>query len=319
MNNIISKISLLKVVLSTMVVCACSPGAKKSEADKKTSMEVLEEVKDIQAVGKIVPSVADVVISSMVAGRINKILVSEGDSVRIGQALLEMERGEADLDVQQAKLQLDRLGADLKVAQEEVRKAELVVDERRQKYETSRRLLERNAETKETVALDYSSLQQQESTLKGLKKKLESQKLAMAEQGIVVQKAAKQQKELLVSALGSGIVSDLNMSVGQQVSSNEELGRIVKVDNPIVEAEVDELFANEVKIGQEVLIYPMPNKQEGNRGVIIYVNPILSNKSIFYETANEAQDRRVRRIKIQIKDRTDLVINTKVDCVIKIR
>lgn len=302
-----------------MVVCACSPGAKKSEADKKTSMEVLEEVKDIQAVGKIVPSVADVVISSMVAGRINKILVSEGDSVRIGQALLEMERGEADLDVQQAKLQLDRLGADLKVAQEEVRKAELVVDERRQKYETSRRLLERNAETKETVALDYSSLQQQESTLKGLKKKLESQKLAMAEQGIVVQKAAKQQKELLVSALGSGIVSDLNMSVGQQVSSNEELGRIVKVDNPIVEAEVDELFANEVKIGQEVLIYPMPNKQEGNRGVIIYVNPILSNKSIFYETANEAQDRRVRRIKIQIKDRTDLVINTKVDCVIKIR
>ena len=302
-----------------MVVCACSPGAKKSEADKKTSMEVLEEVKDIQAVGKIVPSVADVVISSMVAGRINKILVSEGDSVRIGQALLEMERGEADLDVQQAKLQLDRLGADLKVAQEEIRKAELVVDERRQKYETSRRLLERNAETKETAALDYSSLQQQESTLKGLKKKLESQKLAMAEQGIVVQKAAKQQKELLVSALGSGIVSDLNMSVGQQVSSNEELGRIVKVDNPIVEAEVDELFANEVKIGQEVLIYPMPNKQEGNRGVIIYVNPILSNKSIFYETANEAQDRRVRRIKIQIKDRTDLVINTKVDCVIKIR
>lgn len=302
-----------------MVVCACSPGAKKSEADNKTSMEVLEEVKDIQAVGKIVPSVADVVISSMVAGRINKILVSEGDSVRIGQALLEMERGEADLDVQQAKLQLDRLGADLKVAQEEIRKAELVVDERRQKYETSRRLLERNAETKETAALDYSSLQQQESTLEGLKKKLESQKLAMAEQGIVVQKAAKQQKELLVSALGSGIVSDLNMSVGQQVSSNEELGRIVKVDNPIVEAEVDELFANEVKIGQEVLIYPMPNKQEGNRGVIIYVNPILSNKSIFYETANEAQDRRVRRIKIQIKDRTDLVINTKVDCVIKIR
>ncbi|MDR2282297.1 MAG: efflux RND transporter periplasmic adaptor subunit, partial [Sphingobacterium sp.] len=113
--------------------------------------------------------------------------------------------------------------------------------------------------------------------------------------------------------------SDLNMSVGQQVSSNEELGRIVTVDNPIVEAEVDELFANEVKLGQEVLIYPMTNRNEGKKGVIIYVNPILSNKSIFYETANEAQDRRVRRVKIQIKERTDFVINTKVDCMIKIR
>ncbi len=318
MNNIISKISLY-TVLSVPLFCACSSATKKQEADQKTPVEVLEEVKDIQAVGKVVPSVADVVISSMTTGRINKVFVNEGDFVRLGQVLLEMERIETDLEVQQAKVQLNRLGTDLKVAQEEIRKAELVVDERRQKYETSRRLFERNAETKETVALDYSSLQQQESTLKGLKKQLESQKLAMAEQDIVVQKVNRQQNELRVNALGTGIVSDLNMSVGQQVSSNEELGRIVTVDNPIVEAEVDELFANEVKLGQEVLIYPMTNRNEGKKGVIIYVNPILSNKSIFYETANEAQDRRVRRVKIQIKDRTDFVINTKVHCMIKIR
>ncbi|MFD2556231.1 HlyD family secretion protein [Sphingobacterium tabacisoli] len=318
MNNIISKIALY-TVLFVPLFCACSSATKKQEVDKKTPIEVLEEVKDIQAVGKIVPSVADVVISSMTMGRIHKVFVSEGDSVQLGQTLFEMERVEANLEVQQAKLQLDRLGADLKVAQEEIRKAELVVDERRQKYETSRRLFERNAETKETVALDYSSLQQQESTLKGLKKQLESQKLVIAEQDIVVQKVGRQQNELRVNALGAGILNDLNMSVGQQVSSNEELGRIVTIDNPIVEAEVDELFANEVKLGQEVLIYPMTNRNEGKKGVVIYVNPILSNKSIFYETANEAQDRRVRRIKIQIKDRSDFVINTKVDCTIKIR
>jgi len=112
---------------------------------------------------------------------------------------------------------------------------------------------------------------------------------------------------------------DLTAHVGQSISSTTELGKIVNVVEPIVEAEVDELFAQDVKVGQLVTISQVGSKDKAIEGHVIYTSPILSNKSILYETANEGEDRRVRKIKIQLSTNNELAINAKVDCTIKIK
>src|SRR5690606_11310696 len=183
----------------------------------------------------------------------------------------------------------------------------------------SKRLYEQDAETKEKMSTDYSNWQQQELTLKGLQQKQQAQQASAYEQQLEIQKAQNTRSDFQIIAASSGVITDLVAKVGQSVQVAMELGKIIDVEQPMVEAEVDELFVNDVKVGQSVLIFPVGRKDQAANGRISYLSPILSEKSILYETANEGQDRRVRKIKIEIEGNNVLTINSKVDCTIKIR
>lgn len=86
----------------------------------------------------------------------------------------------------------------------------------------------------------------------------------------------------------------------------------------IVRAEVDELFSQKLKVGQQVDIHYAGSQEVIAKGDIKMLSPYLKKKSLFSEKANDQEDRRVREVRISIKDNTDLVINSKVECVIKL-
>ncbi|MBL1409388.1 HlyD family secretion protein [Sphingobacterium faecale] len=316
MNSIINKTAFLGI-LCTLWCYSCSSGGE-TEVDRGRK-EILDEISDVRAIGKLTPSTADVIISSSVVGRVKEIFVKDGDSVGIGQVIAQLESEDAYLDLQRAQLEMSRLKVDIKTTEEEIAKATTILEERSQKYQTSRRLVELNAETKEVLEGDRSSWRQQKATLRGLQSQLEAQRLVLEEQNVNIKKVGKLYANLHIEAVGDGIINDLNVRLGQYIEPGQELGRIITTSNPIVEAEVDELFANEVKVGQKVSVYAVTSGDKSIRGELVYVSPILSNKSIFYDTANEAQDRRVRRVKIKLEEESGFVINTKVDCEIKIK
>ena len=56
------------------------------------------------------------------------------------------------------------------------------------------------------------------------------------------------------------------------------------------------------------------NAEQIASGKVIYVSPVLTNKSILFETANEGEDRRVRKIKILPAEHQNLLLNGKVEC-----
>src|SRR5690606_36006284 len=122
-----------------------------------------------------------------------------------------------------------------------------------------------------------------------------------------------------IMATKVGIVVDLMVKLGQSGAIALEVGQSVGVRLPIVEAEVHEMFAHEIRIGQQVVLAAVGRADTVAQGVISYVSPILSDKSILYETANGGADRRVRRVKITLHEDDNLAINAKVDCKIQIR
>ncbi|ERJ58143.1 HlyD family secretion protein [Sphingobacterium paucimobilis] len=318
MNNIINK-PLFFVGLVALLSYGCSSSENKESVSARSGGEILKEVKDIQAIGKVTPSVPDAMISSTASGQIEEVFVNEGDFVRKGDVLLQLDVAQASLDVEQAALELERLRLGMRATEEDITKAVLVLEERTRKYEVSKRLVDRDAETKEVLAADYSNLVQQRATLKALQQQLEAQRVGLDEQRVNVKRSGKQRAELRITATSDGVIDNFDAHLGQSVGLHEKLGHIVTVSNPIIEAEVDELFANSVHVGQEVSVYTMVDQAAAVKGELIYVSPMLSNKSIFYETANEAQDRRVRRVKIRVAGESGLVINTKVNCVIKVK
>lgn len=307
------------VLFTSILFVALSSCGNKKEEKQQSNKEILQEIKEIKAVGKVVSAKDWTIISSNTSARIKQLLVKDGDSVSKGQLLMQLEAGNTDLDVQQAKAQLNSLNKENKTITEDIRKAKVYADELKAKYETSKRLFEQDAETKEKMSTDYSNWQQQELTLRGLQQKQQAQQASAYEQQLEIQKAENTRSDFQIVAASSGVITDLVAKVGQSVQVAMELGKIIDVEQPMVEAEVDELFVNDVKIGQSVLIFPVGRKDQAANGRITYLSPILSEKSILYETANEGQDRRVRKIKIEIEGNNVLTINSKVDCTIRIR
>jgi len=307
------------VLFTSILFVALSSCGNKKEEKQQSNKEILQEIKEIKAVGKVVSAKDWTIISSNTSARIKQLLVKDGDSVSKGQLLMQLEAGNTDLDVQQAKAQLNSLNKENKTITEDIRKAKVYADELKAKYETSKRLFEQDAETKEKMSTDYSNWQQQELTLRGLQQKQQAQQASAYEQQLEIQKAENTRSDFQIVAASSGVITDLVAKVGQSVQVAMELGKIIDVEHPMVEAEVDELFVNDVKIRQSVLIFPVGRKDQAANGRITYLSPILSEKSILYETANEGQDRRVRKIKIEIEGNNVLTINSKVDCTIRIR
>ncbi|NGM73266.1 efflux RND transporter periplasmic adaptor subunit [Sphingobacterium sp. SGL-16] len=316
MKKIINNLCLILILGSLAYACSSD---KKENENSKTNEQILQEVNEVKAIGKVVPAEDYAIISSATAGRIAKLFVQEGDSVQKDQILFELEYGNSSLDVKQATAQLNSLRAQNKTIAEDIAKAEIYARELKEKYETSKLLVAKNAETKEKLETDYSNWQQQEANLRGLRKQLSAQKLTESEQQIQINKAQNIISDFTVKAASTGIITDLTAKLGQSIGSSQELGKIINIENPIIEAEVDELFANDIQFGQKVIISPVGRKDTLGQGTIFYANPILSNKSILYESANEGEDRRVRKIKIRLDQGKNLTINAKVDCSIRIR
>ena len=316
MRKIINRVSILGYFIILIALIGCKSDKKQQEEQEKTKVSAIYG--SVIAIGKVLPEDGWIQISSPISAEIKDIIVKEGDQVEQGQVLLTLKENTQELDLAQSQIQLEGLKAQHQATIRDLAKQEIILKELLSKYETSKSLFAKNAETKENVDKDLSQVKQQEELISGLKNQIKANKTSEEEQTIVISKNRKSLKDYQVTAIKKGIVSELNVQIGQTINDTDELGKIVDSENIIIEAEVDELFADSVKIGQSVDINFVGKPAIIGKGKIMYVSPTLMNKSILFETANEAEDRRVRRIRIEPEGNSALLINSKVECRIKL-
>ncbi len=302
------------MILTALI--GCKSEKKKKEEQEKAKVSAVYG--SVIAIGKVLPEGGWVQISSPVSAEVKDIMVKEGDEVEQGQVLITLKENKEGLDLAQSQSQLESLKAQHQVNIRDLAKQEIILKELMSKYETSRSLLAKNAETRENVDKDLSNVKQQEVLISGLKSQISANQATEKEQSIVIAKNRQSLKDYQVTAIKKGIVSELNVEIGQTINGTAELGKIVDSENIIIEAEVDELFADSVMIGQTVDINFVGKPTVIGKGKIVYLSPTLMNKSILFETANEAEDRRVRRIRIEPEGNSALLINSKVECRIKL-
>lgn len=302
------------MILTALI--GCKSEKKKKEEQEKAKVSAVYG--SVIAIGKVLPEGGWVQISSPVSAEVKDIMVKEGDEVEQGQVLITLKENKEGLDLAQSQSQLESLKAQHQVNIRDLAKQEIILKELMSKYETSRSLLAKNAETRENVDKDLSNVKQQEELISGLKSQISANQATEKEQSIVIAKNRQSLKDYQVTAIKKGIVSELNVEIGQTINGTAELGKIVDSENIIIEAEVDELFADSVMIGQTVDINFVGKPTVIGKGKIVYLSPTLMNKSILFETANEAEDRRVRRIRIEPEGNSALLINSKVECRIKL-
>ncbi len=315
MRKITNSLSILSFLVLLLAVVSCKNEKKQKEEEKAKVSAIYGSV---IAIGKVIPEDGWVQISSPVSAEIKEIRVKEGDEVEQGQVLMILKENSEELDVAQSQAQLESLKAAHQTNLSDLAKQDIILQELKSKYETSKALFAKNAETKEKVENDLSNLKQQEELISGLRSQIKANKASEKEQSILISKNKQSLQDYQITAIKKGVIAELNVQLGQTINGTEELGKIVDKDNIIIEAEVDELFADSVKIGQTVDINFVGKPTVIGKGKIVYVSPTLMNKSILFETANEAEDRRVRRIRIEPEKNPSLLINSKVECKVKL-
>lgn len=294
--------------------------SKEEKKATKSNTEIINEVNTVLGVGKVLPKDGWVVLSASVAGQITDIYVQEGDSVKAQQPLFRIKDvNNRDIELQEAKLKLSNSKAQTTINAKDIEREQLKLAELQEKLATSTKLYAKNAETLENLQADQYAVSQQRKLIESLISKQRIDRFNEQEQQLLIEKSANNIDGLVIKAPQAGIINELTAEIGQSITTSTELGKIVDNSQLIIEAEVDELFANKVAVGQIVTLYAVGRTDSIGTGKIIYASPTLMNKSILYESIGESEDRRVRRLKIQPQSNTALLINAKVECQIKIK
>jgi multidrug efflux pump subunit AcrA (membrane-fusion protein) len=304
--------------LAFLMLClACGP-SKKEQQPPMTAQQIIDSVNQVTGVGKVVPIGGFIGLSSNTSGIIEEVFVQEGDSIIPGQRLLVLKDSNQQFEALQAAAQLASLRASHAKYVEELQSEQLQLSEYATIYETSKDLFAKKAETAEKLAADERMWKQQLKRIESLELDMRANQLKEKEIQLEVQNKQKQQTDLQVKSTQRGVLLEWLVSAGQQIEPQTLLGRMGDPEAVHIEAEVDELFAHKVKVGQKVDIRFVGRPEVVGTGTIQYVSPALSDKSVLYEVPGEGEDRRVRKIHVVQDTGSTLLINAKVDCQIKI-
>lgn len=269
-------------------------------------------------IGKITPRGGVSNLASPVAGIVSEIAVTTGNRVKSGDLLLTIDNTDASLA-------LNEVNSRLATQQKSVQSAKLLreqgltrLQDKERKLNDARELLAAGAVTGESVRNLQNEFDIEQQNQQKLQNDILLQESQLRE--IVSQKStlAEELNRTSLRAPMDGIVLDVLPKKGEAVNRYETYV-ILAPDAPlIVQAEIDEMFSNRLALGQSCEIRVAGNAQPVAQGKILSISPDLKKKSLFSDSGQDLQDRRVREIEISIDSDTNLLIDTKVECVVQL-
>lgn len=296
-------------ILGLLILVSCS--------DKQPTVEEITTapVTTIVGIGKVLPEDGIVMFSVTQPTKVIKLHKKLGDTVNKNDILFELEATKEAIRVDQTKAANNAAAADYKAAQQQVNIEKIKLESLRKIFETSRRLYATNAETREQLHQDSTAYNQQKALVKERELSVQAQYVALQEKNLDIQSAKVDAQDKYYKALQDGILIRFDVTLGEILNPNNTFGELAPNKPLVVEGELDEFYADRIKVGQDVQISLTGQTNIIAQGKIKYVGSSLQNKSIIYETVGEGQDRRVRRFTVTLTSgQEQLLINQKVEC-----
>lgn len=304
-----------KIIITTfslLLLVAC--GNRKEEA---TPVEV-KPANVAVGIGKITPQGGVSNLASPVAGIVSEIAVTTGTVVQAGDLLLSIDKTDASLA-------LSEIDSKLATQQKSIQSANLLKEqgsirlkEIERKLNDARELLELGAVTGESVR----SLQNEYDLEKQNQEKMQNDILLQKSQlrEITSQKSvlAEDLSRTSLRAPMDGVVLDVLPKKGEAVNRYETYVILAPNTPLVVQAEIDEMFSNRLSIGQLCEIRVAGKSEPVAQGKIISISPDLKKKSLFSDSGQDFQDRRVREVEVSIDNDANLLIDTKVECIVQL-
>ena len=119
-----------------------------------------------------------------------------------------------------------------------------------------------------------------------------------------------------IKAPSNGLLLSLDITLGSLVTSQKSIGAFAPESPLSAWCEIDELFANKVHVGQKAYVRQQGTTEPLAQGSVSFVGPSLRRKSIFSDEVGDLQDRRVREVRIILDQEANILIGSRVECII---
>ena len=302
---------LLAVTLLLMSAC--------SNKGEKTVPTSTPSITYIVGIGKVIPKGGISDLAAPVSGIVRQINVQTGDVVKSGDVLLVLDNTDASFAVKEADSRIASQKGNVQSVNNMVKRERLALKENLRLLNDSQELFEAGAISGEKVRELQSNYDQGVLQLKKLESDLEGQQAQLQE--LAVQQASKKNNLSLtqLTAPINGTVLDIIPKLGEAVTVYQTYGRMAPDAPLLVVAEIDELFAEKLALGQPCSIAFMGDSVPVAQGKILRISPNLKKKSLFSDSGNDLEDRRVREIEVLLSDiKKPLLIGSKLECTVKL-
>ncbi|MCB9281669.1 MAG: efflux RND transporter periplasmic adaptor subunit [Lewinellaceae bacterium] len=266
----------------------------------------------IEPVGRIVQVAAES------GGIIREVRVEAGSPVKKGEIIVVL-----DDDLEAAQLRQANARAATQKESVEVARADAAVLQ--VQLDKARRDVERNQTLEQGNALTRKELEDSRALLEELEARLAGQKVAVVEQQtrlaelqaeVAYYQTLKDRKR--VKAPADGVFLTVDARPGEFLSENTVVGQFAPNGKTMALTEIDELFADKIKVGQRATIRPQGRNEILTGGTVILASPYLRKKSLFTDSANNLEDRRVREVRVELDDPSKVLLGARVECLIYI-
>jgi len=309
----------ISIIISTAVLLSsCGEAENKTQEQPETMNHSSFNITEVVGMGKVEPEGKIINLAAISGGIVSQVFKTDGDSVVVGEKLVQLENETELLKIAEIKSQMTTQRSQINLEKSNIKDAEWKFDNKKKLLATTQNLVNKGSETQQA----YDDL---ETEVKTLEVNLEKAKLniQMAESKLLeitqqLRSSEAEAEKKVLSAPTAGRILNMQVTQGAALNQYATYAEFAPAGELIVRAEVDELFSQKLKIGQQVDIRYAGSQEVIVSGKIKMLSPYLKKKSLFSEKANDQEDRRVREVRISIQGNTDLVINSKVECVIKL-
>ncbi|MFZ4929374.1 HlyD family secretion protein [Chryseobacterium sp. Mn2064] len=308
----IKKIVLLAIVQVILIGC----NTKSEQKINKTAPEVTHQ---IVGLAEIQPEKKIISLFSQTGGFVREIKHDIGDTIKKGDviAVLDTQLEQAQLDQAISKIAAQYATIANNTAQ--LGALEVKTVNSKETYNRNAALFQVGGTTKQDMdnsKFDYEVARQNQTAQRQV---IAQAKARLGELQSDVQYAQTVLSQKTVCAPYDGSILSMDIKVGNSISTNQALGDFAPAGNLIAITEVDELFANQVRIGMKAYVRSQGKNDTLATGRVYLLSPYLSKKALFSDGAANMEDRRVREVRILLDKNAQLIIGSRVESVIIIK
>ena len=280
--------------------------------EHKTSLDPSQ----VSAVGRIEPAAKIVQLSAEVSGVVKRIVAQAGDSVKAGDTIIEMTSQTEAAQVKNDATTIAIRRSEIRASEASLAAARTKADNLQLQFQRLQNAYDQGAESRQNVdnARTEADAAAREVNRLQADLKAKRQEITDATQKREISELALEKR--YVKAPENGLLLTMDLTPGAAVTAFTPIADFAPEGPVTALCEVDELFADRVKVGQRAIIRHQGMNDTLAFGKVIFAAPYLKKKSLFSDAAGDLEDRRVREVRIEAENRKPLLFGMRVECLI---
>lgn len=301
---------------AALLLFAC--GSDKKQNTQLNNIDSIT-VKEVVGIANVEPLQRILTLTPEATGIVKKINIEINQKVKKGDILFVLDNTTELAQFHQAESKLatqlaviEKNNASLKTAESNVANAKVNADR-------SQNLFASNAITKKQLEDEQLNYETKKLQLESSKTDVQQAQKRLAELKSDVEYYQTILDKKTVRAPLNGTILSVDTKLGANVTTSTSLSDFAPEGPVMAITEIDELFADKVKVGQSAFIRAQGDTLILATGKVILAAPYLRKKSLFSDKADNLEDRRVREVRVQLDSSETVLIGSRVECIIELK